>query len=1449
MALEEQLAQWSKKWDENKQFRDPVYGYVQIPVPYVKNLVDTSYMQRIKGVAQSGLRPLFSAANHERFSHSVGVYRFAMLLYDSLEGSARSEIEHLAPDTKKRLGEKLGEWRNLLAIACLLHDIGHPVQSHSMEFLYDDVFLDFPQDWNGIQTFDEKEMDRIANQYLRARSNLNFRKPSPFYEAMREEKRKINNLLSAEIEEWKKQNKKSPYRITVQDTNYQGNPHERMSAYYILKDGKLRKSIDELCNSYAVYKLERAEGYKDDLCKESDNVDFICRMITGTRYRVSINDTDGDVDLEFSLRNCVISILNGTIDADSMDYIMRNSYSAGYETSGVDHHRFCGAFTVYYENRQFFPAWRKSALSVIGGFITARNYEPKWLYSHHKVVYQDILVKEMLMDAVKYIAQYGLPKETRKAYQTKCVEALKEDLAKRTQDSGFLPEESAKNERVWSYQPFFSYVLSPFVPFSNGAYTFFRSIDGDIDSFFKRMDLEMQQREPGTEEERELIQEYRALYQEYCSRKHKHSLWKSFAEYKQAITSIAKRLDTDFETINGYVLELIREGLSKKQFQLDIDDDNGEAWPSKFYKHEIIYYPQILGELDKKNRVGGGERRLIIRGARAVFGDFRPETCRVKIIYPKTKDFSREQVWMDGHHYNLSELLDWDKSELPQFPYLFFSEEGDVVSIRKRFFQRLEVYCRQRITAIPVGGTMFNQKDGKVIRDVVHGDIFLPKKYMMIVDTPEFQRLRSVRQLATAAQVFPNADHSRFSHSLGTYYVMGQIIDHFENLCENQGMTLFHNERERDVVLLSALLHDLGHGPYSHAFEHVLDKDHEQWTWDIILDNTTIINQALCKNFGEDMPRLVVDCLNHQVRKSDVFSFADIYPTLISSQLDADRLDYLLRDSYNTAIQFGRVDLQNLIAAMRITVIGQKYTVAIDEGYLAMVEHFLFGRFKMYETVYFNAYKLFTEELFERIFRRAKELYAQSPESLQMRSDVFQHILNGDKLSISDYLRLDDIEIEAQFRMWQQPVEGQEQDELLKDMIQAFMFRNRENSDASIYRRVRVFYERDAEVQDLLRQIASVLKKRDVRLKICDSQEDGEESYAFINMVRNCRMYQGAERDESGEDAAEGKNTIWLLLGNGTVRDIGKVSRMLSDKFHKSYLYYSRDIFAQELKMLHKDAEAEDIVKEVEKLLDSADPRHMIEIEEKYTCDETTLRNVEQLLSGFIKDKQSGHEGFYLMAQASDGCVWKDIEQTDIYYDTSDGKLQKANCTLRCRKLSDKCIFTIKRPTNSINFGGNEQFARFEFELTTESEEITPDVLEFIKTRLEIEVLLKKDDITDEEIINTLRPILSISNSRKRGIVCRCVENGEISSFKAEVCLDNISYQKSGTDDVETKERDWQIEVELKSDYLDRILLKKFTNLIREHEGMSERLRSESKSKYQNARDRLGLNRTPYKEG
>ena len=151
----------------------------------------------------------------------------------------------------------------------------------------------------------------------------------------------------------------------------------------------------------------------------------------------------------------------------------------------------------------------------------------------------------------------------------------------------------------------------------------------------------------------------------------------------------------------------------------------------------------------------------------------------------------------------------------------------------------------------------------KIIRDAVHGNIMMDERFLAIIDTPEFQRLHRIKQLSTEYLVFPTAQHTRFAHSLGTYHVMFLLIKHFEHLLRNVGIKI--SEEDKDSALAVALLHDVGHEPFSHAFEHALPvrqkKKHEDWTVEIITNPSSSINRVLKEKFSLSFPKKIEDLM------------------------------------------------------------------------------------------------------------------------------------------------------------------------------------------------------------------------------------------------------------------------------------------------------------------------------------------------------------------------------------------------------------------------------------------------------------------------------------------------------------------------------------------------------------------------------------------------------------
>lgn len=293
---------------------------------------------------------------------------------------------------------------------------------------------------------------------------------------------------------------------------------------------------------------------------------------------------------------------------------------------------------------------------------------------------------------------------------------------------------------------------------------------------------------------------------------------------------------------------------------------------------------------------------------------------------------------------------------------------------------------------------------GKIIRDAVHGDIFVEDKFLKIIDTPEFQRMRRIKQLSVANIVFPSADHTRFSHSLGCFYVMKQIIAHFDSIFGKMGIEV--SKQDKDIALLAALLHDIGHGPFSHAFEDIHPKgaaqvSHETWTSRIITCHSGTIYKQIEETFGKGTAEKVSELIekqrrvksseeNYIIEKIDIFS---VLSSLISSQLDADRLDYLVRDAYNCGVSFGKIDIQRIISALSLTVYDNQYYVCVPEKYIGDIEDYLLARYHMQSVVYYHDMKVQMEQIIQKIFSRAQKLHeenklSQQSKIVQLRDDA-----------------------------------------------------------------------------------------------------------------------------------------------------------------------------------------------------------------------------------------------------------------------------------------------------------------------------------------------------------------------------------------------------------------------------------------------------------------------------
>lgn len=304
----------------------------------------------------------------------------------------------------------------------------------------------------------------------------------------------------------------------------------------------------------------------------------------------------------------------------------------------------------------------------------------------------------------------------------------------------------------------------------------------------------------------------------------------------------------------------------------------------------------------------------------------------------------------------------------------------------------------------------------KVFKDPVHRYVHVRDQVIWdLVGTREFQRLRRIRQLGTTYLVFHGAEHSRFNHSLGVYELVRRIVDDiFEGRPE-------WPEEERLLVLCAALLHDLGHGPFSHAFENVFGLDHEEYTRAILLGDTEV--NAVLKQVASDFPEKVAQVIGKTYPNKLVVS-------LISSQIDADRMDYLLRDAYYTGVSYGQFDMERILRVMR----PREKQVVIKKSGMHAVEDYIMSRYQMYHQVYFHPVSRSAEVILNNILKRAKQLHMEGY-AFTHEPTHFKHFFEN-AITLEDYLSLDESILMTYFQYWMK-----EKDEILSDLSRRFVNR------------------------------------------------------------------------------------------------------------------------------------------------------------------------------------------------------------------------------------------------------------------------------------------------------------------------------------------------------------------------------------------------------------------------
>lgn len=413
---------------------------------------------------------------------------------------------------------------------------------------------------------------------------------------------------------------------------------------------------------------------------------------------------------------------------------------------------------------------------------------------------------------------------------------------------------------------------------------------------------------------------------------------------------------------------------------------------------------------------------------------------------------------------------------------------------------------------------LYNKK--KIINDPIYGFITLPFDIIFdIIEHPYFQRLRRIKQLGLTHLVYPGALHTRFHHALGAMHITQKAIE----VIRSKGHKI--SKEEEKATLIGILLHDIGHGPFSHALEFSIVKNvtHE--------DISSIFMRKLNKEFRGKL-NLAIKIFEDKYEKPFLHQ-------LISSQLDMDRLDYLKRDSFFTGVSEGVVNSERIISMLNV----KDGNLCVDAKGIYSIEKFIVARRLMYWQVYLHKTVISAENLIVNILKRAKELVAStdisaSPElSFFLNNAWTKKDFETNEKVLNSFAQLDDFDIVSSIKQWQN-----HPDKVLSTLSKSMLNRN-------------LFSIELSKTQTLKKNFDQIMAKT---MKDLNLSEDEISYFVFEGSILNNAYHPKMDK-------------INLLYRDGSIQDIAEASDqlnilMLSDEVKKYYLCKPKHKMVENLK-------------------------------------------------------------------------------------------------------------------------------------------------------------------------------------------------------------------------------------------------------------------------------------------
>lgn len=390
--------------------------------------------------------------------------------------------------------------------------------------------------------------------------------------------------------------------------------------------------------------------------------------------------------------------------------------------------------------------------------------------------------------------------------------------------------------------------------------------------------------------------------------------------------------------------------------------------------------------------------------------------------------------------------------------------------------------------------------------DPIHGPIQLnlndrtDNLLSRIIDTKEFQRLRRIKQMGLGWFTFHGAEHSRFGHSLGSLFIARKMLMHLSGLFPEI-------KKYKTELLVAALIHDIGHGPFSHTFEKLSNLTHEDWTEAIILGSSE--TNLLLKIFDSLLPGKIIKIFKYRTK--------NYLSQIVSSYIDCDRLDYLYRDSYYVGVPYGYTGLERIISSLEIDKKTNNILVKESIGLDAII-HYLQARHSMYQQVYQHKKNLACDFMLKKIIQRAKEI---KPTDLPEAFTCWFKVNNAKNISkfLDSYLQIDDQLLISTIEKW---AHEQGTDNTLHKLSESFV--NRKLFKSLIFREG----TNSKEIKNVLAKAILIAKKHKL----------------------DPNYYVGIEQSASKpyEPYKTGKNknkAIFIKQNNNQIKELSRVSSMI----------------------------------------------------------------------------------------------------------------------------------------------------------------------------------------------------------------------------------------------------------------------------------------------------------------